>query len=217
MSDLLDAVHALTRPVHRKIIQDNPDGPETTRVVTIIDQPLLDQLENAICGSFGSDGGSSTSSPGNERNVVDSDALYEFAKISTEAADWCRERKITPTRKPLTDLEAWQDARTDEHSPRDAYYTRRLTGWAAMIENKLRPRVRLEITAPCPICGADKWVDAEGAVMQFPVIVDYDAEAGRGLLDDASAICRNAACQYVWSGERGLRQMRWDIDAREAG
>lgn len=217
MTDLISALHALTKPTRREIIQDNPDGPQPTKIVEVVDAALLEQLERSICGSFGSDGGSSTSSPGNLRNVVDSDALYEFGKISTEVVDWCRTRKVATTRKPIVDLGAWHEARTELHAERDAYYTRRLNGWAAMIENKLRPRKRLEIIAPCPICGADKFINAEGEVMKFPVLVDFDADGGPGTLEGASAICRNAACQYVWKGVRELRQLRWDLDEEAAG
>jgi hypothetical protein len=213
MTDLLNALNALTKPRKSKVVMTNDHGVTCTSLVEL--PALLEQLENAILGSFGSDGGSSTSSPGNLRNVVDSDALYQFAKISTEVVDWCRTRKVPATRKPMVDLKAWHEARISDE--RDSYYTRRLTLWASAIEEKLRPKKRLEITEPCPICGADKWVDAEGEVMRFPVVVEYDADGGAGLMDGASAICRNASCQYVWSGGRELRQLRWDIDAREAG
>lgn len=215
MTQLLDALEALTKPRRSKTVQTNDAGITCTSPVEL--PALLEQLENAILGSFGSDGGSSTSSPGNERNMVDSDALFQFAKISTEVVDWCLTRKVKATRKPLADLAAWHAARTEEHAERDSYYTRRLESWAAMIENKLRPKKRLEITEPCPICGADKWVDAEGEVMRFPVVVEYEADGGAGLMDGASAVCRNASCQYVWAGGRELRQLRWDLDARATG
>lgn len=208
-NELLDAIWALTKPRTIKHLIGE-------RLVPVTLPSLLDQLEAAVSGTVVNDGGGSTPSPANARSVVDSDALYELAKISTEVSDWCRARKLKPTRHPLVDIEAWHAARDETQDNRDSYHIRWLDSWAAMIENKLRPRKRFEITSPCPTCRADTWTDAEGDVMHHPVLLDYDADSGPGMLNGATAKCRNVSCGATWVGEFQLRRMRWDLDEQEA-
>jgi hypothetical protein len=212
MTDLTEAIDNLTAPVIEHYAQTDDAG-KYLRTHTVEHPPLLQQLADAVRGSFGSDGGAGTPSPGGERNMLDSDALFEFLKITTQVADWCRIRKVAVTRDPLTDMAAWHAARTGEDEAGDTFYIRQLTKWAEIIEGKLNPKKRLEITACCPVCGSDKWVDAEGVAYRFPILVEY---RGNGdAVADEQALCR--ACENVWSGQRALRQLRWDIDEREAG
>ena len=210
--ELAQAVDALTRPIIDHIPQVDDEG-RWLRAHTVEHPPLLRQLEDAVRGSFGSDGGAGTPSLGSERNMLDSDALYEFLKITSQVSDWCRIRKVPTTRDPLANLVAWHEAWAPDDEAGDAFYVRQLTKWAGIIEAKLNPKKRLEVTSPCPVCGADKWVDTEGVAYRFPILVEYRGEGSA--VSDEQALCR--ACENVWSGQRELRQLRWDIDARETG
>ncbi|KTR02087.1 DUF7341 domain-containing protein, partial [Curtobacterium luteum] len=76
---LLDAVDALTKPTIDHVRQTTDDG-EYLRTVPVEHPPLLQQLADAVVPSAGNDGGSKSASA-RERNVLDSDALWELTRI----------------------------------------------------------------------------------------------------------------------------------------
>lgn len=72
---LLDAVDALTKPSVENVKQTTDDG-TYLRTVPVEHPPLLQQLADAVVPSAGNDGGSKSASA-RERNIVDSEALWE--------------------------------------------------------------------------------------------------------------------------------------------
>jgi hypothetical protein len=207
---LLLAVEALTKPVKRKVIQETEEG--GSRVVAVVLPCLLEQIEASIYGSVVNNGGGG-SSPAQERNVLDGDALFMFAKMSSAIGDWCRMAGVRATRVPADDIAAWFAGRTSKGIESDRWYERELASWRKQIETRLDPVRRMEITEPCPMCGALEYSDEEGATFRFPVIVEWRESIGQ-TLDRATGMCR--ACDVVWEGEFALRNLRWELDAKTA-
>jgi len=196
MTDLLDAVDALTKPTRTKVIQGD--------VVTVVHHdPLLVQLEAAIRSSIGgtiSGGGLSS-----ERNLLDNDALFESMKITDAIGSWCRLAGVKPTRVPADDLLAWFEANPDAGE----FYTNQLVGWAKFIRAKMDPTKALEVKGECPECGSVVWVDVEGSEHPRPVLVTYQPE---NPLNTVQAVCRAAECLADWQGETAIRLLRAQVD-----
>jgi hypothetical protein len=204
---LLDAVDALTKPVRRKVIQDTEGG--GTQTVTIILPCLLEQLEASIYGSVVNDGGGGSSAP-QQRNVLDGDALFALVKMKSAIGDWSRMVGIRATKEAVDDLRQWYIAyNARPASDGREFYERELGKWARQIEARLDPVKRLEITEPCPVCGANEYTDEEGQVLKFPVVVEWRESAGQPL-ERAAGLCR--ACLTVWEGGHALRSLRFDLD-----
>jgi len=207
MTDLLDAVHALTRPVHRKIIQDNPDGPETTRVVTIIDQPLLEQLDAAIRSDIG--GTVSGGSDPRTRSLVDAGALMKMMQISSQVGDWARivGSDIDKASLPVT-LERWHVkylGGVHEQGISDGH-TKILTKWAESIVEMLNPPKQMDFAQPCPACSSDCWWDPKTEASYPRPLVVYYRPADSGVVLNATGLCR--ACKKVF----GARELAYALE-----
>lgn len=198
---LTTAVHRLTRVTRTKVIQDG-DGSEGSNVAIVVHMPLLLQLSEAVTSAIGSGGGGGTAT-----GSVLNDGAYDLAVFKVRAAigDWLRIEGVRPTRDLVVDLEAWGSAfnRTDKEP---AFYIRTMEGWAALIENLLDPPSRLELTEPCPVCNQDEYTDAEGRTLKFPVVIEFR----RDRPGEARGTCR--ACDKLWIGVLGLRELRWMTD-----
>lgn len=204
---LLEAIDALIGPQKTVILQDG------LKPITIIRPSLLEQLGAAVSASTGSPGGAHDSSPASQRNMLDSDAMYQFGLMTSQIKDWGRLRGITGRITPGVMLRRWYDAHILVDGHEDTFYTHKIWAWVRTIEAKMDPPKRLEITDACPTCGKDQWADHEGNVYKFPVIVQYrDDDASS--LELAEAMCR--ACDNVWKGTQALRRLRWDIDVRNS-
>jgi hypothetical protein len=201
---LLLAFEDLTNPVRSKVIQGAGD---TSRTVTVILPPLLRQLEDAITGTLGIGGSGSLPS---ERNLLDADALQRFMTISATVRDWARmvKAKVTPDNVGLT-LRAWYVAyrATPREEASERFYTNQMTGWAEQIRVKLNPvRVR-EVPGECPTCGATSWWSkATREEYPFPLVTEYDPEAGATLVESARSSCR--ACGAVF----GVRELAYLLE-----
>lgn len=228
-NELLDAVDDLTLVTFTKVTQDimqtvmrdgrpvtddngDPVRESTgrTRRVTLTAAPLLQQLEEAIASTIGAGAGRAMTAKF-ALSVLDSGALYQFSVIDSQIRDWCRMTGVTPTRHPADNLRAWYAATlAKQMEPRQVeFYTNVLTGWAALIRAKLNPPRTMELTAPCPACGAVEYEDEDGDVGPFPVKIEYwDGE--EAILERARATCR--ACNATWKGSHALRALRWDVD-----
>ena len=216
MTELLDAVDALTLPTRTKVPQwVTRDGVEVQTVTVIEHDPLLKQLEDAIASTIGAGAGRAMV----ERralNVLDSDALYQFSVIASQVGDWCRIVGVKPTRHPTKDLRAWYAARLATQTESDDWYVNTLHGWARMIQAKLNPWASWEVTDPCPKCHASTWedevVDLNDRVVKVernrPILVEYPP--GGDVLAQGRATCRR--CGNEWKGSSALRELRWDID-----
>lgn len=203
MTDLEQAVHALTRETRTKVIQDG-DGQQSVAIVT--HAPLLTQLAEAVTSAIGSGGGGGTATG----SVLNGEALYRVSLIRSAILSWSHMLKVAPVKDLVQSLELWADAfsRT-EGEP--TFYIRQMEGWAELIKNLLDPPNRLEVTEPCPVCLADEFKDAEGNTLKFPVIIEFR----RDRPGEARGLCRS--CDEVWQGEQEIRRLRWDIGVKEVG
>lgn len=195
MSDLLEAVDALTKPTRTKVIQD--DG----TVAIIVQDSLLTQLEAAIRSSMGgSTGGASLPSEG---SPLDVGALFESVKITAAIGDWCRIEKVQPIRESTPDLLAWHAAYIGRPHDSDDFYVKQLNGWVRKITAMFdRPREK-DLPDPCPTCGAKSWW-RDGAEYYRPLVVKYRPDDPVG---SATALCR--ACEKAWSA----RELAYELEA----
>ena len=192
---LLEAVDALTKEQHHKVIQQLDAAPpwkDGTQKVTRITQPsLLGQLDEAISSSMGG------STPGarlaSESSVLNVTALYEAIKIAELVKDWCKLAGITPTKDTADNLRKWYVTTLsdgDEH----AWHLDYLRRWAGTIINLLDPPRQKDLPDECPVCGANEWWDkTNGQRYGRPLVIRYRDDAP----DKAKAMCR--ACEQVWN------------------
>jgi hypothetical protein len=215
VGDLLDAIDELTKPVVLHFPQVGDDG-KWLRAHTTQLPSLLAQLEAAIHSSIsGKAGGGDPAT----RAVLNSDALFEFARIRSTLGDWCRIEKVRVTRDVSSDLRRWYVARLTRETD-DEFYVRELVKWAGIIRYRLEPACTWEVDAACPTCKKFTWTDTfetpEGAELEWvrnrPILVEYRLGA-RDILSASLGTCR--ACGAEWKGSSGLRSMRWDIDHAE--
>lgn len=205
MTELLEAVDELTLPRNVKIPTDDGHTWAT-------EDPLLDQLVEAIASGLGSPSGGTTAPWA--RNLLDGDALYTAALITSQIGDWCRMVGVVATRNAQVDLRAWYDAfAKTEGAALDTFYTNMLTKWAKQIKAMLNPPKTLEMTCACPECQETYWINIEGNPVPHPIALNYWAN-GVTIWADAKATCR--ACGKEWEGEWELRALRHDIDAMDA-
>lgn len=234
MSELLNAVDALTLPQHTRVVQDiwetrlQPDGrpaldsdgqplrvpSSRTRTVNATTPALLDQLSDAIGATIGRSGGGGVEK--HARNVLDSDALYQATRIMATITDWCATVHIRATRNPSHDLRAWYAARLATNPTSDDYQITTLHQWAGMIRSKLNRPDSWEATTPCPVCHYETWEDVtdDGTTVERkrPIIVEYWPSAA-DVLASGKATCRR--CGTTWKGSTALRELRWEIDQAE--
>ena len=194
MTELLDAVEALTKPLAMKIIRD--DG-TTTRITH---DPLLVQLQDAVTSAIGNGGGGGTATG----SVLNDEAWYRLSLIRTQLGDWCRMVDVRPTRTDaVKDLRAWHVAFLSRNlDPRG--YTRMLEGWAVTIRDLLDPPKRVPLRGACPVCSADHWFGVDGSRRASPVAVEYDyANPYRSV----RAVCRVVGCGTEWTGVEAVEEL----------
>lgn len=234
-TDLLEAVDALTKPSTEKHLQDvyeteledgRPKLDESgnvvrrivgTRKVTVVNDPPLVRLQQAITSSISRAGGGGTDK--HARNLLDSDALFEFMKITSTITDWCAIVKIRATRNPAQDLRRWYAARLATNPTNDDFYIRKLDSWSALIRAKLSKPLWWEVKDPCPTCHYSTWIDIATTTddqeieveRNRPVVVEYWPDSV-DVLATATATCRR--CGKEWRGSRDLRALVYDIDQR---
>jgi hypothetical protein len=207
--DLLDNIDKLTKPINRKEFQETIAG-QPMKVVRVTLPPLLTQLDEAIRGSIGI--GGSGSLP-NERNMLDSDALYRFVMIKTVVEDWARIVKAdVHPQDPAATLRAWY-VRWNEKArdiPEVKHHRGKTATWVEQIEEKLDPvRIR-ELPDWCPNCMADAWWNpADKLKYLHPLVIEYKVSAGAELVEKAEAKCR--ACDEKW----GVRQLAYELEQIE--
>lgn len=208
MSELLDAVDALTKPRKSKVVQQNDAGITCTSTVEL--PSLLEQLDASIRSSMG--GSTSGASLASERAPLDTGALFEAMKITTQIEQWCRAAKVKATRKPADDLRAWYVAKLAQADDLDAetFHIKQLGKWAHTIEALLdRPREK-DLPDACPTCGAKSWW-RDGAEYYRPLLVRYRTDDPVG---SATAVCRS--CEANWNA-RELAYLLEQEEARHAG
>lgn len=202
---LLDAIDALTKPTIDNVKQTTDDG-EYLRTVPVEHPPLLQQLADAVVPSAGNDGGSKSASA-RERNVIDSDALYELLLIQKQLMDMCAWVGVTGNRADLpATLRAWHvgyigRAQLDSED----WYIALLNKWAGQIRQRMERPKSFEAGYPCPICGPLPWVGSDGESYPNMLIVEYPRDEPN--LAAARTICRNPDCRAEWKGIGAIEEL----------
>lgn len=212
--DLLSAVQALTRPQHEHFPQTDDDG-KLVKLHSIQQPPLLEQLYAAVNPSANKSAGSA--SLPSTRNLIDGDALFEYAKMAAAVKDWCRLVTIDPTRDPVVDLDAWYVAFTAANHDDTAadWYRTELRRWATLIRNILEPPKRFEITTPCPVCKSETWTNPDGEEIRHPILVEYRVTP-EGNPVRPRARCRAAECGATWDNLEAIEELGTELSEKHA-
>lgn len=205
-NDLLDAVDVLTKPMIEHVSQVDDDG-KWLRNHTVVSEPLLTALKNAINPSSNTAAGSSALA--STRNLIDSDAMFEYGKMTSAIGDWCRIYKVRPTKDPIVDLRRWYVA--FELNPSDSgWHEKELRRWASTIRNIIHPpNVVISVDGPCPVCQAVSWGDVINGGGTMPVQIkfweDEDTKSSHG----HTALCRS--CKAVWFGYDAVMELGEEV------
>lgn len=206
---LLDAVDALTKPTVENVKQTTDDG-EYLRTVPVEHPPLLQQLADAVVPSAGNDGGSKSASA-RERNVIDSDALWELTKIQTELRDWMRHDLTAYDRNDLPgSLRRWYvvyEADSSGHITDDLtnWYVRELRRWERVILAKLDRNVKQIPTGYlCVICKDQHWIDPDGERQPARLILSYRRDED-GRTSDEQVTCQR--CRTRWDSMGAIEEL----------
>jgi hypothetical protein len=222
---LLDLVDALTLPIREHHIQMHDYGvylePVYMKTHTTEHPPLLAQLAAAVNPSSNTAAGSASLK--SNRNLIDSDALYRYALMTSAIGDWCRMWKVTPTRVPaddgnaraMADLRQWYIAYT-RGCDDPQWYIKELGRWVSLIRNLVEPTmVRIPVRVRCPICQAITFTTEDGEQSTFPIVMEYrkpkDGESIR-----PTATCRNTDCGAVWEGYDAIAELGDEVAGRHA-
>lgn len=212
LNDILDAVDALSRPVHVRVTQEIPKGKQ---VIQIEHPPLLEQLEAAIRGEMNSAAGSSESLP-STRGMLNADALYAFTRITAMIRDWSH-MVHAPRRDTITEqLRAWfvVFSQTDKDG---AFQLRVMRGWKSLIEATLDPPDELVHPDACPnpecpqevdeYTGRPTWWDSKMRERRTdPLVTHFRRTDREHVVENAVSRCR--ACGTVWSA----RALQYELE-----
>lgn len=211
---LLSLVDRLSQPHKSAVIVEDDDG--TEQKVYIQHDALLKQLRELVHSSLGS----SVQGAGlaSERNVIDADALDYYEALSRQIRRLYSEvSDAKPFPDPESNLRQWFIQFAQQATSRKvsdsviAEKTKKIASMVYGIESKLNPPTVLEITAPCPRCGASHATDEQG-VYRRAILIESRVVQYRSL-ENTKARC--IACLAVWLHGRGMRQLRYEIDHTE--
>lgn len=216
MSELLDAVDALTLPIIDRV-------PHGEGVAIVSQAPLLEQLDAAIRGQMATTAGGAATLI-SARGVLDSEALFQMVRITSQIKDWCRSVSVETRAEPVDLLRSWYVAyaASNPEEAGERFYTGQLRKWRALIEDKLDPANEQLLPEPCPNpeCpqGVDErtgrpiWWDPRTREPQTdPLVIRYRKSDGADIVNKARARCR--ACGQEWS----VRELAWEIESRHNG
>ncbi|WP_336698202.1 DUF7341 domain-containing protein [Curtobacterium sp. USHLN213] len=206
---LLDAVDALTKPTIDHVKQTTDDG-EYLRTVPVEHPPLLQQLADAVVPSAGNDGGSKSASA-RERNVLDSDALWELTKIQTELRDWMRHDLTAFDRSDLpASLRRWyvKAERTAENPDTlqwVEWHVRELRRWERVITAKLDRSIKQIPTGYlCVLCKDQQWIDQDGERQPARLILSYRRDED-GRTSEEQVTCQR--CRTRWDNWDAIKEL----------
>jgi hypothetical protein len=210
---LLDAVDAITKP---QVMLNWVGEPGIGKIARRTDPPLLDMLENAIGGNIGGD---RAGKPARERIPIDLTVELLIEELDGRFRAWIIDLGHKPKGHiSLTHLlRSWYLLWISGHpnTTTEDPYRLALESYRTRILDAINPPKRIELTAPCPICG-NEWVDI-GPRQLDGTIHPLDAEIVHALtvierdtLNESYAICQ--ACNRVWRGIGAMRQLRIAID-----
>ena len=185
-----------------------------------MEEPLLDQLQAAVASSLGGDGFGKSA---RERVPIDTSALMLYEMIDGRVRSWLDElgarpgKTVTVTQALRTWYVMWSAGHHDDHL--EDRYRSVIVSWEQQIMDKLQPPKRIEITAPCTVCGKE-WMNV-GLKLSNGADDPEDLEMVRVLnaverstLEESYAVCR--ACSTVWLGVGRMRELRASLDDRDA-
>lgn len=204
---LLDSIDALTKPTIVNVKQTTDNG-EYLRTVPVEHPALLQQLADAVVPSAGNDGGSKSASA-RERNVIDSDALWELTKIQTELRDWLRHDLPAYDRNNLPgSLRRWYvsyDAHTAFNDELTEWHVRELRRWERTILAKLDRNVKQIPTGYlCVICKEATWVDQDGERQPARLILSYRKDED-GRTSEEQVTCQR--CRTRWDSMGAIEEL----------
>lgn len=206
-NELLDAVDALTKPRRSKVVQSK-NGIEC--ISTVETPPLLTVLDTAIRETMGGAAGGTLKS---QQNILDTDALWRFIRITNMVNDWARNQRTTIAKTDTAaTLRAWYVgyAQEDRDPDVDRFYLTHMRAWAAQIEAKMDPPRVADLPDPCPVCGESTWFSPKtGEEYPRPLVVTW--HEGDVLPDDAKGLCR--ACDVAFGG----RELAYAIEQAANG
>lgn len=204
---LLDAIDALTKPTIDNVKQTTDDG-EYLRTVPVEHPALLQQLADAVVPSAGNDGGSKSASA-RERNVIDSDALWELTKIQTELRDWMRHDLTAYDRNDLpASLRRWYITYEQQPTFNDElteWHVRELRRWERTITAKLDRNVKQIPTGYlCVICKDQQWIDQDGERQPARLILSYRKDED-GRTSEEQVTCQR--CRTRWDSMGAIEEL----------
>lgn len=219
-NELLDTVDLLTKPRHDHIAQIDDDG-TWLKAHTTEYPPLLVQLKQAVNPSTNTSVGSS--SLASTRNLIDSDALFEYGKISSAIGDWCRIYQVQTTRDPIVDLRRWYVAFIGNPSD-SGWHLRELKRWAGVVMNILEPPKKFDLVVPCPVCGQDEYPNQDGDMLAHPLVGTYRLDTA-GTVVSPKVICRavrtddsglQTPCGAEWDSFDAMEELGQELAERHA-
>ena len=203
---LLDAVDALTKPTIDHVKQTTDDG-EYLRTVPVEHPPLLQQLADAVVPSAGNDGGSKSASA-RERNVLDSDALWELTKIEVLLRDWLRNDRAAFNRNDLpATLRRWYVGYNSHPTSAelDDWHVRELRRWERVITAKLDRSVKQVPTGYlCVLCKNQQWIDQDGERQPARLILSYRRDE-EGRTSEEQVTCQR--CRTRWDNWDAIKEL----------
>lgn len=195
--------------------------PTGKRMKPRTDPPLLEQLRTAVASNVGGSGGGGKAR--RERTPIDVAAFATYEDIDGRCRALLTELggKVGSGVTTEQALRAWY-VLFQATNPTVADVERRrreIAGWEDRILDVLDPPKKIEILAPCPICGK-QWVNIANKGITHPDPDDIEQVNAlnafeRERLDDCYAMC--VACETVWKGVTQMRHLRIAIDEAEAG
>jgi hypothetical protein len=210
---LMIAVDALTKPVTVAEWVGDESAPELFRRE---DPPLLEQLQAAVTPDLGGKSGAGKSA--RERIPLDVTAFTLLEEIDGETRAWLDQLGARPGRALTTAqvIRSWlvmfkahpmgrTEVEINDHE-------RRIRQWVGRIVDLLSPPPTLEITRPCPECGA-RWVRLGGLVDEDEQMSALIAVA-REPFQMSHAQCRG--CGTRWEGVHAMKGLSALIDEIDA-
>ena len=209
MTDLLDAVDALTKRITRKIMDCPCVKCGGRRSHVFNDDPLLVQLETAVTSAIGGGGGGGSATG----SVLNDEALYRLSVIRSQLGDWCRLAGVKHDRADTVgSLRRWYVAVLASNAD-TTFYVNTLRTWASTIRDLLDPPKTVPLAGPCPVCKATNWVGPDESLRASPVAVLYDhADPYRSV----RAVCRVDVCDAEWVGAEAVEELIEEMSEHDA-
>jgi len=214
MSDdmfLRDAVMKLARPHTTRVLQANDAG--ISCISEVEHEPLLTQLRAAVAGGTSPRAGVVAADGKIPLNPAASELFTTIAKqinawyialpnrredryIQDRLIDWYTDYENRRRAGQISDVV-------------DHDVTRLLEKWEHQITSMFDPPSSFELTRPCPECG-ERWAfDPKNGDRIGALLVEYRT-SGASIFDSATVHCR--ACDHLWKGSHGSREVSWAID-----